>query len=401
MMGDIAPRSNGGQKALIENSNTSNPVASSAGINAIVSGPSAKAYGPGSLALGVQSYASQYGSIALGSGANAGGDGTSTGASLVIGLNATDSFGIGCVVLGPGAKATSNYGVAIGRGATAGGNPSIVIATGNMNSGGITASSYQVVLWPQNNGQATESPSGAGSVIIGSGGSSSAKMTSGTATTAINWATGTNATPSNCILMNSGGYLGGNNISSSASSTIILTTGSSIDFTNIASNNIFLGNGWGSLADNPGKVVIQGNAGFGAGTSENAFVQFHSQTTDATATESFLNYSTNTKRLALPNNFTYAFKTTIVARQYGGASGTVGDTSMWTLTGVIKRIANAAATSIVGSVTQVVVAQDTAAAAWTVAHTADTTNGSLKLTVTGEASKSIRWHAKTEFLSLQ
>ena len=57
--------------------------------------------------------------------------------------------------------------------------------------------------------------------------------------------------------------------------------------------------------------------------------------------------------------------------------------------GVIDRNTNAASTALVGAVTKTVLAEDTVA--WDCDVTADTTNGALSITVTGEAAKSIKW----------
>ena len=73
----------------------------------------------------------------------------------------------------------------------------------------------------------------------------------------------------------------------------------------------------------------------------------------------------------------------------------------WDFSGTIKRGANAAATAIVGSVTMTVKDADAGASAWTLAIDADTTNGSLRTQVTGEAAKTIRWMVEIETLELQ
>jgi len=107
--------------------------------------------------------------------------------------------------------------------------------------------------------------------------------------------------------------------------------------------------------------------------------------TDATPTEIFIG-STASQRLTLANNSAFAFTLLITGAVTGG-----GDTSGWEIKGVIKRGANAASTVLVGSVTSTLLAQDAGASTWAVAVTADTTNGSLKLTVTGQAATTIKW----------
>ena len=72
-----------------------------------------------------------------------------------------------------------------------------------------------------------------------------------------------------------------------------------------------------------------------------------------------------------------------------------GNSAAWAFEGLIKRGANAAATSIVQSVVNLI-AQDSGASTWVVAIAADTTNGGLKVTVTGQATTTIRWVCKIE-----
>ena len=100
-------------------------------------------------------------------------------------------------------------------------------------------------------------------------------------------------------------------------------------------------------------------------------------------------------QLVLSNNSAVAFKGTCIA----GVTG-AGNTKAWEFRGAIKRGANAASTTLVGSVIKDILAYDAGAAAWDVDFTADTTNGALKVTVTGQASTTIRWVCKIETTEL-
>jgi len=128
------------------------------------------------------------------------------------------------------------------------------------------------------------------------------------------------------------------------------------------------------------------------GVQQSAILVLGRATVDATATilASDVNTPATTNQLILPNNSAYYFKGSIVAGVTGG-----GNSAMWSFEGGIKRGANAATTAIVQSVINVV-AQDSGASAWVVAIAADTTNGGLKVTVTGQASTTIRWVCKIE-----
>lgn len=96
--------------------------------------------------------------------------------------------------------------------------------------------------------------------------------------------------------------------------------------------------------------------------------------------------ASTTNILILPNNGTYAFKGIVVAKD-----ATTLDSAMWEVTALMKRGANASTTAIVGTPTITKVFNDVGASAWSIALTADTTNGGGAITVTGEAGKTIRW----------
>jgi len=133
--------------------------------------------------------------------------------------------------------------------------------------------------------------------------------------------------------------------------------------------------------------------GTGYGKAQSALLLLGRQTTDATATvlASTSSAAGTTNQVILPNNSAYAFKGTVIATVTGG-----GDTAAWEFKGAVKRGANAASTAIVGTVIKDVLAYDAGAASWDVSFTADTTNGGLKVEVTGAAATTIRWVAKIE-----
>jgi hypothetical protein len=111
-------------------------------------------------------------------------------------------------------------------------------------------------------------------------------------------------------------------------------------------------------------------------------------TTDATPialnTDVFTPSATN--QIILPNNSAYAFHGTIVARQQ--ASGGTASAA-WKIEGLIRREGSAGTTVLVNSATTVL--DNTPA--WGMALSADTTNGGLKIEVTGAAATNIRWVA--------
>jgi hypothetical protein len=130
-----------------------------------------------------------------------------------------------------------------------------------------------------------------------------------------------------------------------------------------------------------------------AGINQSALLILGRQTTDATPTvlASSSSAAGATNQVILPNNSAYYFRGTVVAGVTGG-----GDTKGWFIEGVIKRGANAAATALVGTATVTSNYADAGASAWAIAVTADTTNGGLAVTFTGQASTTIRCVAKIE-----
>lgn len=154
--------------------------------------------------------------------------------------------------------------------------------------------------------------------------------------------------------------------------------------------------GFGTARGVTGKTVFGGSMyplGYQNGLSQVALNALAKQTTDATATTlvSDANAAGTANQVTLPNNSAYYFKGSIIANVTGG-----GNTKAWTFEGAIKRGASAATTALIGTVTTNVVAADSGASAWTIAVTADTTNGCLKVAVTGQAATTIRWVANVQ-----
>jgi hypothetical protein len=142
---------------------------------------------------------------------------------------------------------------------------------------------------------------------------------------------------------------------------------------------------------------IYGNIVLGSaqstGQAQAGLLVLNTQTTDATATVLASNNSaaSTTNQVILPNNSAYYFKGSVIANVTGAANG-----AAWSFEGAIMRGANAASTVLIGVPSVNRVAASAGATAWTIALTADTTNGGLAVTVTGATSTTIRWVAKLE-----
>jgi hypothetical protein len=174
---------------------------------------------------------------------------------------------------------------------------------------------------------------------------------------------------------------------------------------NASGNTAFIGGGYRNTADGSYSSILSGVfgntrsiVGFNAqpycnapianssGVSQGGMLILGVATTDATATALRSNTSaaSGTNQVILPNNSAYYFRGEVVSGKTGA-----GDTKGWSIEGVIKRGADAASTTLVGSTVTSLYA-DAGAATWTIGLTADTTNGGLKVTFTGQASTTIR-----------
>ena len=102
-------------------------------------------------------------------------------------------------------------------------------------------------------------------------------------------------------------------------------------------------------------------------------------TTDATQTELLQD---NAARFVLANNSTVGFTANVVARR----TDADGENDAWEFKGLIHRDATAASTTL-----DALQENHIGSTAWAVAVDADTTNGALRVRVTGEAAKTIRW----------
>lgn len=204
---------------------------------------------------------------------------------------------------------------------------------------------------------------------------------------------------------NASGYSSGAAIGCNASGA---TNGASLGYSAIGPNN-GVAVGYTASTNNKDKAVAIGyqstaqryrelsKSADGAVINKQSWsmVNWYGDTTDATPTGLLLG-GTAAQYCALLNNSAFNFVIQIAAGVTGG-----GNTSGWVISGMIKRGAAAANTALVGVPVVQLVGQDSGASTWAVAVTADTTNGSLKLTVTGQAATTIRWNATATLSELR
>lgn len=262
--------------------------------------------------------------------------------------------------------ASGNESFAAGARNTAGGANSVAIGQNN------NASTSDCVAIGAGN-----LPSGANAVAIGG-----TNTSSGSGSVAI----GNNAVASNTYAFAMGYYATASGVYSRATSLCI------------ASGTFGYAHGYAALDRGMyGAEAFASGYFAGDGDSQVRRAVLRIGTTNATQATATADgtAATTVNQLVLPNNGSVTVKGVIQGRQ-----NATGDAASWEFTAHIKRGANAAATAMVAACTPVVIAADAGASAWAVAVDADTTNGCLRIRVTGEAAKTIRWNCCVEALEV-
>jgi hypothetical protein len=272
----------------------------------------------------------------------------------------------GVVVGGGNNQATGSYSF-IGGGGDAGTAANRNVASGD---------------WSFVGGGRKNTASGAGSVIVGGGWDGSNNF-SNTASGAMSFI----GCGYNNIASGYGSFVA-SGASNSASNVYTVIGGGNSNSANAYGSTV-VGGQFGTTRSVSGNIIFPAcNVPLGAtqGASQAALLVLAVQTTDATATvlRSDASAASTTNQVILPNNSAYFFTGEIISGVTGG-----GNSKGWTIEGVIKRGANAASTTLVGSTVTSLYA-DAGAATWAIALSADTTNGGLAVTFTGQAATTIR-----------
>jgi len=146
-------------------------------------------------------------------------------------------------------------------------------------------------------------------------------------------------------------------------------------------------NGDGTDARTAGMKAYANGKFATAGDAQHGVYVLRNITTDNTVTELYLNGVTATSRIVLPNNSLFTFEILVSARR----TDSTGGGAAYRYIGVIKKDTTAGSTTFVGTPSKTVIGETNTG--WDVTLTADTSNSSLKLAVTGENAKTIRWVA--------
>ena len=138
--------------------------------------------------------------------------------------------------------------------------------------------------------------------------------------------------------------------------------------------------------DDADSVFVHGDTGY-----VNKRYVLYGTTTDATTTEIFVGGTANS-RVAVANNTTMFYTVDIVARR----TDATGESAGWQLKGVADNFSGT--TADVGDVYEVAVARDDAN--WEVDALAGDTEDAIVVTVTGAASKTVKWMAVVKTMEI-
>jgi hypothetical protein len=121
-------------------------------------------------------------------------------------------------------------------------------------------------------------------------------------------------------------------------------------------------------------------------------IKLKATTTDGTSTVLTTDGgAAGANQLILANDTTVTFRGQIVARNTTSNTDSMG----FEFAGVIRRSTSASNTSLIGTPSKTTLGTD--GSAWTFAITADTTNGGLKVAVTGASGKTIVWACSIQY----
>ena len=281
------------------------------------------------------------------------------GASIFGGYNNTSSGVYSSVLGGEDSTASGANALAIGKEATSTNTRSVAVSKSYASG----SESFAAAIA---NNTSSYGATGANSIAVG-------KLAKATGSQSVCISNTSTASAQNAVV------IGGSSGTASASAAVVLGGGS-----NIASGDLSTAKGY---YGNTNGIRLKHATGVYP-NQQGAYYVLGYTTSDATPialnTSAWTPSATN--QITLTNNSAYAFHGTIVARQQA-ADGTA--CAAWKVEGLIRREGSAGTTVLVNSATTVL--DNTPS--WGMALSADTTNGCLKIEVTGAASTDIRWVA--------
>lgn len=324
--------------------------------------------------------------------------------SVALGVGATASGSQG-LSFGRNSSATGDTSIAIGPSTSALGGRATAIGANSNTSASVASGSGAIAL---NGSNASGSDSFAASIssnsgVYGAGGTNAVAIgyqayAVGNYSLALGYRAYTNAV--GCIVLGASGFSAtgpsgqaqgaiviGNSASTTSSSFYSVAVGTSVQ----VNQRDAIGLGREVKNDIRGKFAW-GNGRFSTiGDSQAGSTILRAATSNGTPAVLTTNNTTAStdNQINLPANSAYAFSGIVVARQ-DAAAGTAS--AAWKIEGLIRREATASMTVLVGSTVTAI----SNAPGWSLALSADTTNGGLAITGTGAAATNIRWVATVE-----
>lgn len=272
------------------------------------------------------------------------------------------------------------------------GQYSQAIATSRQPGAGrpVASATNSTAMGANSGGNASQAVTGAGSMALGGSYASGADALAAAIAnhTSSYGATGANSVAIGSLAKASGvgsHAFGRLAVASGAYSLALGSGGTAAGFGALASGVNATAIGDGAKAAEYGKFAYT-QIGFAvAGDAQMGRFVLASATTDATPDVLTSNNgaASGTNQVILPNSSAYAFDGLVVSRRQA-ADGT--ESAAWKVEGLIRREANAGTTTLVTSTVTAI----SNVPGWTLALTADTTNGGLAVTFTGAAATDIR-----------
>jgi hypothetical protein len=313
-------------------------------------------------------------------------------------LNRPIASGNGSIAIGAQNTASADYAVTLGAFGTSSGVESFSTSR-------CTASSTRATAIGQNSGsQGSQAVTGTGAMALGgSYASGNDSFAAGVANNTSSYgaignnsismgqfsSAGTASSAAIGVFATASGnqsYAFGRSVTASGTGSLALGNGFDNTTTASGAHSIAIGNC--AVATTIGKYALSVGQFAASGDAQTGTFVLRRPTTDATATVLTTDNSAPgiNDQIILPNNSAYAFSGIIVARRQ--ASGGT-ESAAWKVEGLIRREANAGTTTLVASTVTAI----SNAPGWTLALSADTTNGGLAVTATGAAATNIRWVA--------
>lgn len=355
------------QESSPNDPNYTRPVAS--GFGAVAIGRSAVSSGSGSASFGTSAQATGAGAVAIGFTSASGADSIAICGSQGLGLAQASQSN--AIAIGVGNSATSTNSTAIGCNSSSQGSQAVT-GSGAMALGGSYASGSNSFAAAVGNNSAAYGAQGGNSVAIG-------LRAVATDTSSLSMLNDSQSRSSYSVAI---GWIA----TASSTSFKALALGSEAQATRTYSTAI-----GPSISNIRGKYTYTGVYFASYGDVQTGQSILCCATTDATATVLTTNNSTAStdNQVILPNNSAYAFTGIVVARRQ--ASGGTASAA-WKIEGLIRREGAANTTTLVASTVTAI----SNVPGWTLALSADTTNGGLKVEATGAASTNIRWVATVQ-----